>query len=108
MRNAKHDLKICKTMMPHPQAHEALPYWIQRAEKAEAENARLQAAVDVTEKAHLLCIDELTEAQEENKKLRAALSELVQACMPLSYKCSVKTEFDVAMESAQEALREGE
>ena len=42
-------------------------------ERAEARIASLRAAVEVAEKAHENCIDELMEAHEESKKLRAAL-----------------------------------
>ena len=74
-------------------------------EQAEARIAKLQAAVDVAEKAHLLCIDELTEAQEENKKLRAALSDIsLQATRDEHPLSSLSKIFDIA----DKILREGE
>ncbi len=72
MRDAKKDLEMANvpimlaTDYCNGEMRVALRYWIKRAEKAEA-------AVEVAEAAHELCIDELMEAQEENKKLRDVL-----------------------------------
>ena len=54
-------------------AREALPYWIERAEQAEAENTQLRAAFEMAETAHEVTIDELMGVVEENKRLRAAV-----------------------------------
>ena len=77
-------------------------------ERAEARIVSLRAAVEVAEKAHENCIDELMEAQGENKELRAALFCKKCKSTGLEYgRCALK-EACPTCGPLRKALREGE